>query len=222
MSRWISVFALLSLSAAPLTQTSTAPDGDLFHHATTVLQRALNVPESAIPAATMSRARAIAVFPKVWKDESIYFGTGVLSARGGLRDAWTPPAIVAIQGRLPIELEVEAIDLILIALTPNGLNYLTRDRYASPVLWPIHPGTLGRNSRPARDADLVAYMTFANFFAGVTIEDWEITALTERNKSLYGYPYSTFDLAYDTDRASLPSGARDFVGTLMTYFRRES
>ena len=44
------------------------------------------------------------------------------------------------------------------------------------------------------NADLLAYMQFENYFAGVTIDDWVIQEMTASNAVLYGRPYSTDDI----------------------------
>lgn len=44
---------------------------------------------------------------------------------------------------------------------------------------PIAPGALGRDTPVNINADLLAYMQFGGYFAGVTIDDWIIGEMKE-------------------------------------------
>lgn len=57
----------------------------------------------------------------------MYYGVGILSARGARPDYWTLPAVIAFQGALPIVLEVDSIDLVLVA---------PRSRRCGAICWP--------------------------------------------------------------------------------------
>jgi lipid-binding SYLF domain-containing protein len=215
-------FAWLSLAAAPLAHSPTSPEDELLRDATLVFERATAVPNAAIPAHIMLRARGIFVIPAAERDGELYYGAGVFSAREGGLEEWTPPAIVAFQGAIPIELEVEILDFILLPMSGRGLNYLTQERYAAPLVNPIAAGPLGHDGQVRMNADVLGYLRFGEYFAGVTIDAWEITGMRSSNMQLYGRPYSTDEIVRGAGFFQLPGTARRFRQILTAYFREMS
>jgi len=230
MSRWPTLLALfatntfvwLSLSATPSATSPTMLEEELLRSATLVFQRAVDERAAAIPASVLFRAQGIAVFPQSVKDGVGYSGQGVFSARGANPSVWTPPAIVALTGAIPLELESLTVDFILIAQTPRGLDYLMQEGFANPVPFPMVPGALGHESHVRIDADLVAYMQLGDYFGGVTISDWTISESRAANARLYGRPYSTADFVRGAGFFHLPPAARAWRGTITAYFREMS
>ena len=227
MRRWFTVLILTVASTfvwLPLTSTSSATpptslEDELLRDATVVLRRAVDTPAAAIPAFIMERARGIAVIPAAVKDGALYYGMGVVSARGANPELWTPPGVFAFQGAIPLDLKADALDFVLVAQTPRGLDYLTQERFATSVTHPIFPGPLGQDTRVRMNADLLAYMQFGEYFAGVTIDDWDITEMREANQHLYGRPYSTDDILRGAGFFRLPPAARLWREVLAAYFR---
>jgi lipid-binding SYLF domain-containing protein len=215
-------FALLSLSSAPSAIAPTHFEDELLHNATLVFQRAIDDRTAAIPASVLTRAYAIAVFPQMVKEEARYLGEGVMSARGANPFYWTPPAVIALEGAIPLDLEGRTVDFVLVAQTRRGLDDLIEERFVSPVVVPIEPGPLGRDPRVRLNADLLGYMQFGNYFAGVTIGDWTIRELKPFNARLYGRPYSTEEIVRGSGFFHLPPTARAWRDTIVDYFREMS
>jgi lipid-binding SYLF domain-containing protein len=195
------------------------PEGDLLRHATVVFERATDERGSAIPMSVLLRARGIAVFPHAVQDETRYSGQGVLSARGASPNQWTPPAIIELEGSIPLNLDAPTIDFIVIAQTARGLDHLIQARFVSPVIIPIAPGPLGADMPVRVDADIVAYMQFGDYFAGVTLNDWTVGESKAGNALLYGRPYTTEDIVRGAGFFYLPPAARSWREALMTFFR---
>ncbi len=171
-----------------------ADEDELLRNATLVFTRAVDTPAAAIPAAVLMRATGIAVIPAASRTAHRYYGTGVVSARGARPDDWTPPAVIAFEGAIPLDLETPPIDLVLVAQTRAGSITLCRDDSSARRAHSIVPGR-ARARAPVRiDADLLAYMQFDDYFAGVTIDDWVVEDMTASNAVLYGRPYSTDDI----------------------------
>lgn len=218
----ISTLVWLSLSTTSSATSPSSVEDELLRNATLVFDRAVDTPAAAIPASIMVRARGIAVIPGADKDGSLYYGLGVLSARGVSPQAWTPPGVIAFQGAIPLDLQAKTIDFVLVAQTARGLDYLIEPRFDSPLTHPIAPGPLGLDSRMRMGADLLAYMQFGGYFAGVTIEDWGISEMRSSNERIYGRPYSTIDLVRGTGFFRLPPSARLYRDSLVSYFREMS
>lgn len=217
-----STFAWLSLSATSSATSPTSLEDELLRNATLVFLRAVDKPATAIPVSIMLRAHGIAVIPAAAKDGALYYGVGVLSARGVNPEAWTPPAVLAFQGAIPLDLEADRLDFVVVAQTWRGLDHLTQERFASPVTQPIFPGPLGPDARARMNADLLAYMQFGDYFAGVTIDDWEISEMKSANEQLYGRPYSADDILRGAGFFRLPPAARLWRDALRAYFREMS
>jgi lipid-binding SYLF domain-containing protein len=188
-----STFALLSVSVTSATSSSSLED-EVLRGATQVLMRAVDPQAPAIPPSVMARAIVVAVVPAAQKDGALYYGIGVLSARGGAFELWTPPAVFEFQGAIPLELEAETVDFVLIARTRRGLDYFAAPRFRGPLFEQLAAGPLGRDPRIPADADIVAYMHFGNYFAGVAINDWEFSERRASHERLYGQPYATEDI----------------------------
>ena len=179
MRRWLTlllfIFASIFAGLSPATTTSApspiSAEDELLRTASLVFRRAVATPAAAIPAAVLMRATAIAAVPSAVKDGRRYYGQGVVSARGARVDDWTPPAVIAFEGDLPLDLESRAVDFIVIAQTRRGLDYLIQGRIPGIGPYSMAPGALGHNALMRIDADLLAYIQFDNYFAGVTIDD---------------------------------------------------
>jgi lipid-binding SYLF domain-containing protein len=221
---------VVGLGALPLAARSpivTAMPGmpvseeDLLRSAILVFERATGGPAAVIPRAVMMRARAIAVVPAAMRDGALYYGVGVMSGRGGL-EGWTPPAVFVFQGAVPVNLEASEIDFVLIAQTLRGLDDFAAPRTMGALTRPIAPGPFEHELAPGRRSDIVAYMQFADYFAGVTVNDWELAERPASNARLYGRAYSTDDILRGAGFFHAPKDARQWCQALAAYYRATS
>lgn len=209
--------------AATTSAVSPSSEEDaVLRSATHVFTHAVATPAAAVPAAVLMRATAIAAIPSAVRDGTLYYGRGVVSARGGRLDYWTPPAVIAFEGSIPLDLETTTVDFLVIAQTRRGLGYLTLGRIAGAAHCSMVPGALGHNTPVRIDADLLAYIRFDNYFAGVTIDNWIVDDMTASNAVLYGRPYSTDDIVRGAGFFHVPSAARMWRDALSDYFREMS
>jgi lipid-binding SYLF domain-containing protein len=216
-----SALSWLSLAATSSAVSPTRED-ELLRNAATVFEHAVASPAAAIPASILMRARAIAVVPGATEDGGRYYGLGVISARGVDPMVWTPPAVVAFEGAIPLTLEGGRVSFVLVAESVRGLEYLTQERFFSPVTHPIVPGPISQTSAVRMNADIVAYLMFAEYFAGVTIEEWGIEEMRASNAQLYGREYSTDEIVRGAGFFRLPPAARQWRNAIVDYFREMS
>ncbi len=214
--------ALLTFSAAPLAISPTTEGEDLLYNATAVFRHVAVQAVPAIPASVLLRAHGIAVFPRTVLDGAHIAGMGVMSARGAIPAEWTPPAAIALEGVIPLQFESPEADLILVAQTQRGLDYLVQARFANPGVPPIAAGVLGADTGGRLNADILAYMRFGNYLAGVTVSDWSIRELKADNAMLYGKPYSTEAIVRGAGFFHLPPAARAWRNAIAAYFREMS
>ena len=218
----IGILAGLSLTPSVTITSPISEEEELLRSATLVFSRAVDTPAAAIPAAVLIRASGIAVIPAATGLGNRYHGKGVLSARGARPDDWTPPAVIDFEGAIPFDLEAGPIDVVLVAQTRRGLDALVQERYSREIARPTVPGALGHSSPAGINADVVAYMQFARYFAGVTITDWVVQEDRDSNAILYGRPYSTDDIVRGAGFFHLPHAARMWRDAIADYFREMS
>lgn len=130
-------------------------------------------------------------------------------------------SLSALGREIPLDLEAGTLDFLIVAQTQRGLDHLIADRAASVAVRSITAGVLG-HSAPQRGGDLVAYIQFDRYFAGVTIDEWVVRGLTASNAALYGRPYSTDDIVRGAGFFRLPSGTRMWRRVIASYFREMS
>ena len=162
----------------------------------------------------------LAVFPGSVGEASCYTGLGIASARDIVNGNWTAPATMAFEGRIPVSLDVSKVDFIFVALTPRGADYFKAPQSSLAAGDVLAPGPLGQNARIDMNTDILAYMQFGDFFAGVTVGEFSLREMNDANARLYGKPYSTADLWRGGLR--LPVAAEIWRAALRSSFRETS
>ena len=218
----LSILVGLSLAATPSANSPTSREDELLRNATLVFEHVVETPAAAIPTAVLMRAAAIAVIPAATQDGIRFHGDGVVSARGGRADDWTPPAVIAFEGAIPLHLETGNADFILVAETQRGLDYFLQGRVRNASTLSIVAGPLGHDTPVRINADLVAYLKIGNHLAGVTIADCVIQEIRESNAVLYGRPYSTDDIFRGAGFFHIKGPIRMWREALAAYFREMS
>lgn len=216
------ILAVLSLAATIPATSPASNEDELLRNATLVFEHAVEPPAAAIPASVLSRATAIAVIPAAVRDGERLYGNGVVSARGGRVDGWTPPAVIAFEGAIRLGLETGTADLILVAQTQRGLDYFLQGRAQGTTTEVIAAGPLGHDTAVRTKADLFAYMKFGQYFAGITIEDSALHDVTASNAVLYGRAYSTDDIVRGAGFFHNRGAIRLWRDALAAYFREMS
>ncbi len=215
---------VVALAVSSIASIPLPFEEQLLQQAATVLTRVLDTPRPAIPQSVLERTRAIVVVPGASTQWSLgdrgSAMTGVLSARGATPDHWSPPAIVGLRGAIAAKLDVDNFDVILIAQTARGLDALMAERQWLPGSVVIAPGPVIEGE--AIDGDLVAYVRFENYVAGVAIDEWTIESLKDANAVLYGKGYSTESIVRGLGFFQLQPAARAWRNTLAEVFGRMS
>lgn len=215
-----SVLLFLWLSMPSVLALPPTPEVELISNATLVFRRAVDIPSAAIPPSVMRTARALAVFPGAINDGTAYCGVGIASARGADSLHWTPPAVITLQGEIPVRLDVDAIDFVLVALTPNGVAYLKNPAASLIERIVVAPGPIEQNTPTKIDADLLGYMQFGDFFASVTFSEFSIREMKDANARIYGKPYATADVF--REGFTVPVFAQIWRNAVASYFREMS
>jgi lipid-binding SYLF domain-containing protein len=168
---------------------ASAIDGEaeLMHTAATALHYSLT-DRNAIPEGIMRQARVIGVFPASPTEEPVHEGSGVLTARDSKSGVWRLPAIVTATTQLHVPTGRRPGDIILVALSPRGFDYLANAGSSLPSHVAISPGPVGWGSTVNMKVDIVGYARYriAGVFAGIKVEKVVIGEDTAALSRMYG------------------------------------
>ena len=211
------VFALATVRADAQSPEFAAS----FAKATTALYEMINVPDGqGIPREALARAHAVAVFPGVVMGAFLIGGTagdGVATARRP-DGSWSPPAIFRMAGgSLGLQIGAEVMDVVLLIMTPKGLQGLLSSEFTLGADMSAAAGPTGRRSELQTDlkftTDIVTYSRTQGLFAGVSLSGASVRARDDWNHSLYGRGYTVQEILRGTQLA-IPQVAQGFIQTV--------
>ena len=192
-----------------------------FARATTALYEMINVPDgNGIPREALAKAHAVAVFPGVVKGALLIGGTsgdGVVTARRS-DGSWSPPAIFRMSGgSLGIQIGAEITDVVLLIMTPKGLQGLLSSEFTIGADMSAAAGPTGARSELSTDlkftTDLVTYSRTRGLFAGLSFSGASVRAADDWNHSLYGRGYTVQEILLGT-QLPVPQVAQGFIQTV--------
>ena len=147
-----------------------------FARATTALYEMINLPDGdGIPREALAKAYAVAVFPGVVKGAFLIGGTsgdGVATARRA-DGSWGPPSIFRMAGgSLGLQIGAEVTDVVLLIMTPKGLQGLLSSEFTIGADMSAAAGPAGKRGEVSTDlkftTDLVTYSRTKGLFAGLS------------------------------------------------------
>ena len=192
-----------------------------FARATTTLYEMINVPGgNGIPREAMAKAHAVAVFPGVVKGAFLVGGTsgdGIVTVRRQ-DGSWSPPAIFRMSGgSLGIQIGAEITDVVLLVMTPKGLQGLLSSEFTVGADMSATAGPSGRRSELSTDlkftTDLVTYSRTKGLFAGLSLSGASVRAADDWNHSLYGRGYTVQEILLGSN-LTIPQVAQGFIQTV--------
>lgn len=192
-----------------------------FAKATTALYEMINVPDGqGIPREALARAHAVAVFPGVVKGAFLIGGTagdGIATARRP-DGSWSPPAIFRMAGgSLGLQIGAEVMDVVLLIMTPKGLQGLLSSEFTLGADMSAAAGPTGRRSELQTDlkftTDIVTYSRTQGLFAGLSLSGASVRARDDWNHSLYGRGYTVQEILLGRQLA-IPQVAQGFIQTV--------
>ena len=192
-----------------------------FARATTALYEMINVPGgNGIPREALAKAHGLAVFPGVVKGALLIGGTsgdGVMTVRRP-DGSWSPPAIVRMAGgSLGLQIGAEIMDVVLLIMTPKGLQGLLSSEATIGADMSATAGPTGHREALSTDlkftTDLVTYSRTQGLFAGVSLAGASVRARDDWNLSLYGRGYTIHEILLGTQLA-IPPVAQGFIQTV--------
>jgi lipid-binding SYLF domain-containing protein len=218
----LAVLLMLALATARADAQSQSPEfAASFARAATALYEMINVPDGqGIPREALARAHAVAVFPGVVKGAFLIGGTagdGVATARRP-DGSWSPPAVFRMAGgSLGLQIGAEVMDVVLLIMTPRGLQGLLSSEFTLGADMSAAAGPTGRRSELQTDlkftTDIVTYSRTQGLFAGLSLSGASVRARDDWNHSLYGRGYTVQEILTGTQLA-IPQVAQGFIQTV--------
>jgi len=192
-----------------------------FARATTALYEMINVPDGdGISREAMAKAYGVAVFPGVVKGAFLIGGTsgdGVVTVRRQ-DGTWSPPAIFRMGGgSLGLQIGAEITDVVLLIMTPKGLQGLLSSEFTLGADMSAAAGPTGKRSELSTDlkftTDLVTYSRTKGLFAGLSLSGASVRAADDWNHSLYGRGYTVQEILLG-NQLPVPQVAQGFIQTV--------
>ena len=193
---------------------STTPREKL-NEAFWVLKEIQSIPEKGIPTDLLKRARAIAIFPSVYKGGFIVggsFGKGVLFARNPKTNTWHGPIFLTIgAGSLGWQIGVKATDLILVIMNERGLEPFFKGSVTLGGELGVSAGPVGRELEASTDitltSEIYSYSRSKGFFAGISLEGAYIGQDYRADEHFWGRPYTPREIL-EGQVETIPPGAQ--------------
>ncbi len=216
--------AMLTALALLESGVATASDQEnTVNQAISVLDKIMEIPESAIPPSLLSNAYGIAIIPGVIKGAFIFggrYGEGVLMVRdsGG---GWSNPTFLSIGGgSFGWQIGGQSTDVILVFKSPRSIENIKKGKFTLGADAAVAAGPVGRRVEGATDvmlkAEILSYSRSRGFFAGVSLEGSVLNILWEDNTAYYGRDSVTVEDIF-AGRAGSPASAATLRRTLEKY-----
>ena len=196
---------------------------DTVRKATTVLDKIMEIPESAIPPNLLSNAYGIAIIPEVIKGAFIIggrYGEGVLLVRDS-EGGWSNPTFLSIGGgSLGWQIGGQSTDVILVFKSQSSIENIKKGKFTLGADAAVAAGPVGRRVEGATDvmlqAEILSYSRSRGFFAGVSLEGSVLNILWKDNTAYYGRDSVTVDDIF-FGRVNTPASAATLRQTLGTH-----
>jgi lipid-binding SYLF domain-containing protein len=200
---WILAVAFASVAQAGslAADRRLADEAERVRKAVEVLDSILVAPDHEVPADLLAKSHGVAVVPNVVKGAFIgggRYGKGLVVARDE-DGTWGTPSFIDLGGAsIGLQFGVEAIDLVLVFMEPEGLREMMKDNLKIGVEAAAVAGPVGRHLEAGRnftlDAPIYAYSRNKGAFAGVALDGSVLSVDDSANHEVYGEGISGTDL----------------------------
>lgn len=193
------------LSAQPRAQKDEDNDNEAkrVRDAATVFDEIMAADDKTIPAAILTKATGVAIFPSTIQAGLVVGGIrgrGIISSRGA--SGWSSPAFLTLTGgTFGLQIGGQAADIVLVINGQRGLENLVSNQFKIGADAGIAAGPVGRNAQAATDiqlrAQILSYSRARGLFAGVTINGSTIRQDVDANERFYGSRFTTRQVVFE-------------------------
>ena len=198
-------------------------DGDkrrkILRTAQMVLKEIQKSPDQNIPMNLISKAKAIIVFPTMFKGGFIVgarYGKGIASVRSSKLGEWGPPAFLYTTGAsLGFQIGAEAVDLILLVMSQRGIEGLLSEKFTLGGDIAISAGPVGRHAEASADVfmqgEIYSYSRSKGIFSGISLKGTVIASDSDANLAYYGHPYTANEILLTGQVRKVPESGKQFI-----------
>lgn len=193
LSRRLLASAVLALAVAPLPAAAQADQQALVDRATLTVNELMGGEFGADARQVLRRARAVMIFPRVFRGGFILGGeggSGVLLARDGA-GTWSSPAFYGLgSASLGLQIGVSDSQVMLFIMNDKALNAVLQSQFkfgadAGLAVATIGAGISGGTTAALR-ADVVSVAKSRGLYAGISLEGSILARRNEENAAYYG------------------------------------
>lgn len=185
--------ALATLLLAPGMAAAQNDQQALVDRATLTVNELLGGEHGADARQVLRRARAVMIFPRVFRGGFILGGeggSGVLLARDGAGN-WSSPAFYGLgAGSLGLQIGVQDSQVMLFIMNDKALNAILQSQFKFGADAAISIATVGAGisggTTAALRADVVSVAKSRGLYAGVSLEGSILARRNEENAAYYG------------------------------------
>ena len=186
-----------ALVALPVAARAAAEQQALVDRATLTVQEFMRDQHAADIRSLLRRARAVMVFPRVFRGGFIIGGeggSGVLVARDGAGN-WSSPAFYGLaSGSIGLQIGVSDSQIMVFIMNDRALQAVLQSQFkfggdASLAIATIGAGIEGGTTAAMR-ADIVAISRSRGLYAGISIEGSLVSRRNDDNAAYFGRPVS--------------------------------
>lgn len=197
LSRRALAAAALALALAPPPASAQAEQQALVDRATLTVNELMGGEFGADARQVLRRARAVVIFPRVFRGGFILGGeggSGVLLARDGA-GTWSSPAFYGLgSASLGLQIGVQDSQVMLFIMNDKALNAVLQSQFkfgadAGLAVATIGAGISGGTTAALR-ADVVSVAKSRGLYAGISLEGSILARRNEENAAYYGRPVS--------------------------------
>ena len=175
----------------PASAEEAQDPGLIVDKARIVLKEMMQSEDNSIPKDLIRQCSGLAIIPGMLKGGFFVggsYGQGVVLKHQ--RGKWTGPAFLDIAaGSFGVQIGVESVDLILVAVGPRALDSFMKSRFKLGGDVAVAAGPIGAQATAATDilfkGGIFSYSRSKGLFAGVSLEGALIIPRGERNQAYY-------------------------------------
>ena len=184
-----------------------------------VLEEIQKSPDQNIPMHLISKAKAIIVFPTMFKAGFFVgarYGNGIASVRSSELGEWGPPAFFyTTGGSLGFQFGAEAVDLVLLVMSQRGIEGLLSEEFTLGGDIAITAGPVGRHAEASADVfmqgEIYSYSRSKGIFGGISVKGTVITSDVDANQAYYGKPLTAENILLSNQTGEVPESAKQFI-----------
>jgi len=200
--RWTVLFWLVLAAWLPLsTKSVSAQDmtglNEIVGKAHTTLQNFVDDPNMGWVRKHIKDAKAVFIVPQQIRAGFIFGGSGgsgILLSRDERSESWSDPAFYTMGSvSWGLQLGVEAAEVILMVMTPNGLDSMLSTKFQLGADASVAAGPVGIGAQAAT-VDILAFSRSQGLFGGLTIEGAVIASRDKWSSIYYGQSVRPVDI----------------------------